>query len=238
MPRTFVSFHSLPAWPLCILFVLSSLAGTLGCRHTSEEHSVSKLVFKHPRLLSDEEPLSTLLDQFRAAHPGVQLEEEILPSSSDQQRLFYVTNLEANASDFDVFALDVVWIPEFARAGWLHDLTPRLGPTGLTDFIASPVAAATQGGRVYAVPWFVDGGVLYYRRDLLDKYGLAPPRQIYTTPVDLVVAQLVGNPPINLVATERREHSLVLCDGSEIPIPQQYTERFVTMPRHLQLGIW
>jgi multiple sugar transport system substrate-binding protein len=117
-----------------------------------------------------------LLDQFRAAHPGVELREEILPSSSDQQHLFYVTNLEAGSSDFDVFALDVIWIPEFARAGWLQDLTPTLGSAELADFVAGPMAAATHTGRIYAVPWFLDAGVLYYRRDLLDKYHLAPPK--------------------------------------------------------------
>jgi multiple sugar transport system substrate-binding protein len=143
-----------------------------------------RLVFKHPRLLSDEASLQILLNQFRAAHPEVQLHEEILPSSSDQQHLFYVTNLEAGSSDFDVFALDVIWIPEFARAGWLPDLTPRLGTAGLTDFIAGPVAAATQNGRVYAIPWFLDAGVLYYRRDLLEKHKLSPPQtweQLRTT---------------------------------------------------------
>ena len=158
------------------LLALSWLLGGVSCHPTSGDEHRPRLVFKHSRLLSQEAPLHALLDQFRAAHPGVQLVEEILPSSSDQQHLFYVTNLEAGSSDFDVFALDVIWIPEFARAGWLHDLTPRLGSAALTDFIAGPVAAATHDGRVYAVPWFFDGGVLYYRRDLLDKYHLAPPQ--------------------------------------------------------------
>src|SRR5581483_7543175 len=49
--------------------------------------------------------------------------------------------------------------------------------------VAGPVDAATHAGRLYAVPWFLDAGVLYYRRDLLDAYHLTPPRtwgELYT----------------------------------------------------------
>ena len=161
---------------LCGLLVLGLLSGGVACHTTPGGEHPPTLVFKHPRLLSDEQPLQTLLDQFRAAHPDVQLRDETLPSSSDQQHLFYVTNLEASSSDFDVFALDVVWIPEFARAGWLQDVTARVAPAGLADFVAGPVDAATHAGHLYAIPWFLDAGVLYYRRDLLDTYHLTPPR--------------------------------------------------------------
>jgi len=148
----------------------------LGCARDQQDEDPLRLVFKHPRLLSREEPLRALLEQFQRMHPQVQVQEEVLPSSSDQQHLFYVTNLEAGAADFDVFALDVIWVPEFRRAGWLQDLTPYLGSEGLADFFPGSVQAATHEGQVYAVPWFLDAGVLYYRRDLLDKYGLALPR--------------------------------------------------------------
>ena len=174
--RFFVSQSLLSRCTQFSLLALGVLITGISCHPTSRGEHTPTLVFKHPRLLSQEEPLRMLLDQFRAAHPGVQLREEILPSSSDQQHLFYVTNLEAGSSDFDVFALDVIWIPEFARAGWLQNLQPRLGSAGLADFVTGPVTAATQDGRIYAIPWFLDGGVLYYRRDLLDKYNLSPPQ--------------------------------------------------------------
>jgi len=182
----------------------------------SGDQSAPKLVFKHPRLLSQEAPLHTLLDQFRAAHPEVQLVEEILPSSSDQQHLFYVTNLESGSSDFDVFALDVIWIPEFARAGWLHDLTPRLESTDLTDFIAGSVAAATHSGRVFAIPWFLDGGVLYYRRDLLDKYHLAPPQTWEQLRAAVqVVLQGEANPRLTGFVWQGKQYEGLVCTALE-----------------------
>jgi len=71
--------------------------------------------------------------------------------------------------------LDVVWTPEFARAGWLLDLTPRLAPGELDAFFPSAVEAATHGRRVWALPWNMNVGLLYYRADLLARHGLRPP---------------------------------------------------------------
>jgi multiple sugar transport system substrate-binding protein len=71
--------------------------------------------------------------------------------------------------------LDVIWVPEFARAGWLLDLTPFLQPGDLAPHFPVAIEPATQDGRIWALPWFANVGLLYYRKDLLAKYGLGPP---------------------------------------------------------------
>jgi multiple sugar transport system substrate-binding protein len=70
----------------------------------------------------------------------------------------------------------VIWVQEFARAGWLREVGDLLGRDERSDFFAGPIAADTVEGVLYAVPWYVDAGVLYYRRDLLEKYGQSVPR--------------------------------------------------------------
>ena len=84
--------------------------------------------------------------------------------------------MNSGSADFDVFAIDVIWVAEFARAGWLRDLTPLLPPEARAEYFPGPVAAVTYDGRIFAVPWFVDAGLLYYRKDLLQKHGFAAPR--------------------------------------------------------------
>ncbi len=133
------------------------------------------LVFKHakhPRYAA----LSQLIREFEAENPRIRIREEILPASTDEQHQFYVINLAARSSDFDVLDMDVIWVPEFARAGWLVELTSYLTRAELAPLNAAALRADVLGEKLFAVPWFVDAGMLYYRKDLLDKYGFGPPQ--------------------------------------------------------------
>jgi multiple sugar transport system substrate-binding protein len=120
--------------------------------------------------------LPALLREFERMHPGVTVASEPLPWTADVQHQFYVINLEGRSAGFDVLMLDVIWVPEFARAGWLLDLTDRWPAAQRGEHFPAMVAAATLGAHVWAVPWVMNVGLLYYRRDLLARHGLPPPR--------------------------------------------------------------
>ncbi len=162
-----------------IVLVLGCLLAAAGCGDRAPGSGSITLVFKHAKILGPSDPVAGLLREFEARHPGVQVRSESLPWSSDEQHQFYVVNLEGGNPGLDVLMLDVIWVPEFARAGWLLDLTSFLAPSELAPHFPAAVEAATQSGRVWALPWFMNVGLLYYRRDLLDKYGLRPP-ETYT----------------------------------------------------------
>ncbi|HEV8711879.1 MAG TPA: ABC transporter ATP-binding protein [Candidatus Binatia bacterium] len=65
----------------------------------------------------------------------------------------------------------------------------------------------------------------------------APPREIYASPADLTVAELVGSPTINLLDAEVQATALTLPGEVKIAIPSFQAERFAAVPRHLRLGI-
>ena len=104
------------------------------------------------------------------------MRSEPLSWTSDEQHQFFVINLDGRTPSFDVLLLDVIWVPEFAQAGWLLDLSPWVTPEELAPHFPAAVAAATWGHGVWGLPWNMNVGVLYYRRDLLGKYGLTAPR--------------------------------------------------------------
>jgi trehalose/maltose transport system substrate-binding protein len=73
-----------------------------------------------------------------------------------------------------VAMLDVVWPGAFAP--YLVNLKPKLGKASKAH-VAGIVQNDTIGGKLVAMPWFGDYGILYYRTDLLSKYGYkAPPK--------------------------------------------------------------
>jgi multiple sugar transport system substrate-binding protein len=158
-----------------ILLILSCLI--VSCTPDGKyKDSFTALVFKHGKIAGDPAEFKKLLNKFEKENPGIIVRDEILPASTDEQHQFYVINLEGQSSDFDVMSLDVIWVPEFARAGWLRETGHLLNEQERKDFFKGPMDAVTYKGEIYAIPWYIDAGLLYYRKDLLQKFGFSPPK--------------------------------------------------------------
>jgi multiple sugar transport system substrate-binding protein len=108
-----------------------------------------------------------LLGEFEAAHPGVRVRQLEMPASTDIQHQQYVTWLVAGDPGVDVYLIDVIWVAEFAAAGWLLPLDPLLPPARRVEFFPSLLRAMTYGGKLFALPRFTENGLLYYRSDLV-----------------------------------------------------------------------
>ena len=158
-----------------LILIIGVLLVAASCTAPPEGQGPITLVLKHAKILGPVDPIPRLLAQFESEHPGVRVKAEVLPWTSDEQRQFLVINLEGGRPGFDVMMLDCIWVPEFARAGWLLDVTPRLAPDELAAHFPAAVEAGTWDGRTWALPWFMNVGLLYYRTDLLRRYHLDPP---------------------------------------------------------------
>jgi ABC-type glycerol-3-phosphate transport system substrate-binding protein len=112
------------------------------------------------------EILRRQLASFEAQHPGTHVEIRSVPDAADQQHQLYVQWLNAHASEPDVLQLDVIATPEFAAAGWILPLDSFHPVT--SEFFPAAIEANRWRGSLYALPWFVDVGMVYWRTDLLD----------------------------------------------------------------------
>ena len=117
-----------------------------------------------------------ILADFEARHPGIKVVSEVGPHSSTEFHDLVTQKLRNRDQEMDVFFMDVIWPAEFAAAGWTLPLDQFFSVERQKEFIAAPIQANSYDGRIYGVPVFVDGGMLYYRKDLLEKHGLRPPR--------------------------------------------------------------
>ncbi|HEX6860750.1 MAG TPA: ABC transporter substrate-binding protein [Caulobacteraceae bacterium] len=95
------------------------------------------------------------------------------PNSSTDRLALYLQMLASHTDDIDVLQIDVVWAGMLASH--LADLRPYMGEAPEAHFPAL-IENDTVDGRLVAMPWWTDVGVLYYRKDLLDRYGYAPPK--------------------------------------------------------------
>jgi multiple sugar transport system substrate-binding protein len=116
-----------------------------------------------------------ILAAFSRENPDIDLRREVGPHSSTAFHDLLTQKLKNKSTDADVFLMDVIWPPEFAAAGWAMKLDDRLGEGERERYLKGPLLADTYQGSLYGLPLFVDGGMLYYRKDLLEKYGFEPP---------------------------------------------------------------
>ena len=157
-------------------WLLAALALLAGCAERPPGAEPAIIVFKHAKILGPLDPIPGLLREFERRNPGVRVRSEALTWTSDEQHQFYVINLDGATPTFDVLLLDLIWVPEFAQAGWLLDLSPWVTRDELAPHFPAAAAASVWNDRVWGLPWNMNVGVLYHRADLLRKYGLAPPR--------------------------------------------------------------
>jgi multiple sugar transport system substrate-binding protein len=126
----------------------------------------------------EEEHVQKQLAAFHRAHPDIRVVYQSTPSSASARHTLFVTWLSSRSAEVDVLNLDVIWIPEFAAAGWILPLDDFLSNESLPcqDFLPAGLACSRYREKLYALPWYVDAGLLYYRQDLYDALGLSPPR--------------------------------------------------------------
>jgi trehalose/maltose transport system substrate-binding protein len=94
-------------------------------------------------------------------------------SNFDDAVTVYQSLLEAQSPDIDVLHIDVIWPGALGK--YLTDLKPSLSAEA-TQHYPTLVENDTVDGRLIGLPAFADVGLLYYRMDLLEKYGfVAPP---------------------------------------------------------------
>ncbi|NUK33175.1 ABC transporter substrate-binding protein [Streptomyces lunaelactis] len=118
--------------------------------------------------------LGPLLDDWNSDRPKERVTLVELPDSADETRAQMISELRSGSDRFDVLNIDVAWTSEFAAAGWISPLRRDSFP--LDSFLAPVGDTATFDGRLYAVPYVTNAGLLYYRKDILEREGERPPR--------------------------------------------------------------
>jgi multiple sugar transport system substrate-binding protein len=115
------------------------------------------------------------LDRWNRQHPDQQVTLIELPETANDQHNQMVINLQARSDRYSILYTDVVWTAEFAKSGWLEEI-PRGQIPEFSGFAKGPVDSCVFEGKTWCVPAASDGGMLYYRKDILDQEGRQPPK--------------------------------------------------------------
>jgi multiple sugar transport system substrate-binding protein len=119
-----------------------------------------------------------LFEQYNKANPGVKVEIETGGATSELQRQYLSTVLNAKDSAIDLFLIDIVNPAQYASKGWIEPLDKYVGGAAVlkNDYLPVYQNANVIGGKLYAMPSQGDAMFMYYRKDLLTKHGVAEPK--------------------------------------------------------------
>jgi multiple sugar transport system substrate-binding protein len=119
-----------------------------------------------------------LFDRYEAANPGVKIQIETGGATSELQRQYLSTVLNAKDSAIDIFLIDIVNPAQYFGAGWLEPLDAYVGgsASALKPYLPVYMQSNVVKGKVAAMPGFADAMFMYYRKDLLDKHKLPEPK--------------------------------------------------------------
>ncbi len=150
---------------------------------------------------------------------GIQTEIIRQTSDSDQRKQSIMVALRGKKSDPDVMIMDVAWVGQMANSQWLEPLE-IYKDIDKTAFFQSVINLAdTYQNQLIALPVYVDGGMLYYRKDLLDKYGFKTPpatwEQLLTMAVTVQQEERKSNENFWGYVWQGAQYEGLVCDALE-----------------------
>ena len=116
-----------------------------------------------------------LVTKFNQQHSDIKFQIVEAPSDSNQVEDLYTSSFLLGNSPYDLVFMDIIWTSKFAAAGWLQDASDRLSTEDAQQYLEGDMAGGMYENKLYRIPFRSDAGMLYYRQDLLEQAGYAPP---------------------------------------------------------------
>jgi multiple sugar transport system substrate-binding protein len=157
---------------------LTAVALALGMSATAYAQQTTLRVFTGSGGSQRPDLMRKIYDEFQAKNPGVKVEVELGGATSELQRQYLSTVLNAKDSAIDIYLIDIVNPAQYYAARWLEPLDAYVGKPADVMKPYLPVYATSNviDGKVAAMPGFADSMFMYYRKDLLDKHGVKEPK--------------------------------------------------------------
>jgi multiple sugar transport system substrate-binding protein len=151
---------------------------------------------------------------WNAANPKEKCTFIQLSTSADQQLQSMVQNALAKTATYGVLSTDVVWTAEFAANGYIEQLDPS--DFALSTKLPPTVTTAQYFGKLYAVPFASDGGLLYSRSDLLEKAGMSKAPSTYAEIIAAYDKVKGSTPGLQGYSGQFQKYEGLTCNVSEV----------------------
>jgi len=150
-------------------------------------------------------------------HPDVEVRALETPELATDRLGLYLQFFEAKSPEVDIYQIDVIWPGDLAEH--MVDLYQYGAKDVAQDHFPAIVQNNTVDGKLIGLPWFTDAGLLYYRTDLLEKYGFdGPPKtwdQLEEMAAKIQEGEQASNPDFWGFVWQGNAYEGLTCDALE-----------------------
>ena len=114
--------------------------------------------------------MQDLSSKFEAENPDIELRWVVLEENILRQRT--TTDVASQGGQFDVLTIGSYETPIWAKRGWLKPLDNLPAEYDVDDLIDPVRTGLSHEGSLYALPFYAESSMLYYRQDLFDQAGI------------------------------------------------------------------
>ncbi|EDX83477.1 Bacterial extracellular solute-binding protein, putative [Synechococcus sp. PCC 7335] len=114
--------------------------------------------------------MQDLSRKFEAENPDIELRWVVLEENILRQRT--TTDVASRGGQFDVMTIGAYEVPIWAKRGWLRQLEDLPADYDVDDLITPIRQGLSVDDKLYALPFYGESSMLYYRRDLFEKAGI------------------------------------------------------------------
>ncbi len=119
--------------------------------------------------------MQRLSARFEQQHPAIRLRWVVLEENVLRQRV--TTDIATRAGQFDIMTIGNYEVPIWARQGWLSALENLPAEYDVNDILAPVRAGISHENKLYALPFYAESAMTYYRTDLLQRAGVTMPAE-------------------------------------------------------------
>ncbi|MBE5040561.1 extracellular solute-binding protein [Ructibacterium gallinarum] len=148
---------------LGMAIITFSLSGCISKQKVTENANVEVITMLKPKGMSG---IEQIVDKYEKMHNNVIIKIVEITDDTNEVYKTYTATLDRKDSDIDIYLIDEIWTEEFAKSGYLEPLGLELSGE---KYEPKAIEMFTSEDTVYALPFAFDIGILFYRKDRVDK---------------------------------------------------------------------
>ncbi len=156
-----------------MLVLLIAIPLLTACQSQQPSGPVSIKVLSMEQAGPTVEEMNAIVQEFNKTNPNIQVQIEYVSYDALHDKI--TTAMASKPPAYDVFLVDDIWYAEFAKNGYILDVTDRIPQTTKDKVFKAAWDITTVNGRTYGMPWLLDQKYFYYNEKLLNDAGISAP---------------------------------------------------------------